>query len=150
MSMRRHGGGVRKAVKIAPRDGTGYSREVHSAIRDVDEKEEIMRRMVVLCILVFLLVSSCAVGKSGKPLTEVKAGLECIQYEKGMRWEAVAATLGQPDVAPLPEPGTDLSKNTRVYMKRTVILSVERQEVTEADKVRFHEVVTGLEICREK
>jgi hypothetical protein len=109
-----------------------------------------MKRIVVLCMLVLLTACSCATGKSDKTLTEVKAGLECVRYEKGMRWDAVTAALGQPDITPLPESGTDLSKNTRIYRKRIVILSVERQEVIEAEKVRFHEIVTGLEVCKER
>jgi len=112
--------------------------------------EETMKRTAVLCIVILLAACSCATGKSGKTLTEVRAGLECFRYEKDVPWDAVAESLGQPDMAPLPDSGTDLSKNTRIYTNRIVILSVERQEVSEGKKVRFREVVTGLEVCRER
>ena len=109
-----------------------------------------MKRTAVLCIVILLAACSCATGKSGKTLAESRAGLECFQYEKGAAWEAVAESLGRPDIAPLPDSGTDLSKNTRIYTNRIIILSVERQEVSEGGKVRFREVVTGLEVCRER
>lgn len=109
-----------------------------------------MKRVAVVCMFILFAASSCATVQRDKTLTEAKEGIECIRYEKGVSWAAVAAALGQPNITPLPDPGTDLSKNTRIYTKRIVILSVERQEVTQGEKVRFQEVVTGLEVCRER
>jgi hypothetical protein len=58
--------------------------------------------------------------------------------------------MGSPDIAPIPEPGTDLSKNARIYKDETIIFYTEMREVKEEGKVRFQEVVTNIEICKKK
>ncbi len=67
-----------------------------------------------------------------------------------MSWNQVSRAMGPPDIAPVPEPGPDLSKNTRIYEDKIVIFYLEMREIKEEGKVRFEEVVTGMDICKKK
>lgn len=93
---------------------------------------------------------SCKPFEKPKTLDQVKEYLDCTRYEKGISWKQISEKLGPPDIAPLPEPGTDLAKNARIYKDKTIIFYTERQEIREGDKVRFQEVVTDIEACKEK
>ena len=95
-------------------------------------------------------VTSCAHLQEPQTLSEVKAALDCIPYEKGVSWKQIVSTLKDPDLAPLPEPGTDLTKNARIYRDGVIVIYVESQEVTEGDRVRFQEAVTHMDLCRKK
>jgi hypothetical protein len=80
----------------------------------------------------------------------VKADLSCIEYTEGVAWRLIADRLGAVDVAPLPEPGSNLQSNTRVYKNKWVIFSVENREYTEDGKTRFREISKKIEVCVEK
>lgn len=117
-------------------------------------KEETMRRFAIFFVIAIILTSCSATlqGSKSKRLDEVKADLNCIEYKEGMDWEQVKK-IGEPDIYPLPEPdtaSTGLSKNTRVYKNMTLIFYTETKEVKEEEKVRFREVVTKIEVCKEK
>ncbi len=107
--------------------------------------------MKLAAFLVLTIVfTSCAYFQHPKTLGQVKADLDCIPYDKGIGWKQIFQKFGGPDFAPLPEPGSDLSRNTRAYKDTWIILYIESQEVKEGGKVRFQEVVTDIEICKKK
>jgi len=108
-----------------------------------------MRRLTILFVIVMAL-SSCTTLQQPTTLGQVKSALDCITCKEGMSWSQLSQVIGPPDIAPIPEPGTDLSKNTRVYRDKTVIFYIEMKEVKEDGKVRFHEVVTGMDVCKKK
>ncbi len=108
-----------------------------------------MKRLTIL-FLIPILLTSCSYFQQPKTLGQVKADLDCIPYERGMSWKQISERLGAPEITPLPETGTDLSRNERGYTNKVVIFYIERKEVKEGGKVRFYEVVTGLEVCKKK
>ncbi len=101
-------------------------------------------------VLIILLFPACALIQPSQTAVQVKANLECLSYEKGMAWKPISEKLGGPDITPLPEPGTDLTKNVRGYRDKVILFHVEKQEVSEGEKVRFQEVVTAVEVCGKK
>ena len=108
-----------------------------------------MRRLTILFIIAIAL-SSCAALQESATLGQVKSGLNCVQYKEGMTWNQVSQVMGSPDIAPIPEPGTGLSKNARIYKDTTFIFYTELKEVKEEGKVRFQEVITNIEFCKKK
>ena len=108
-----------------------------------------MRRLTILFIIVIAL-SSCTTLQKPTTLGQVKSALDCTQYKEGMSWNQVSQVMGPPDIAPIPEPGTDLSKNSRIYKDEIIIFYTEMREVKEEGKVRFQEVVTNIEFCKKK
>lgn len=108
-----------------------------------------MRRLTILFVIVMAL-SSCTTLQQPTTLGQVKSTLNCIQYKEGMSWNQVFQAMGPPDIAPIPEPGPDLSKNTRIYKDKIIIFYIEMKEVMEEGRVRFREVVTNIEVCKEK
>jgi hypothetical protein len=100
--------------------------------------------------LFFLGFTSCAYLQEPRTLAEVKKDWDCLRYEKGAAWNQVASALAEPDIAPLPEPGSDMSRNVRLFTGTAAIFYLERQEVEEGGKTRFREVVTGLDLCKRK
>jgi hypothetical protein len=112
-------------------------------------KEEDMKRFTIF-LFIAIALTSCATLQNPATLGHVKEDLDCIRYEKGLDWKQISEKFGNPDIVPLPEPGTDLSKNTRIYKDKVIIFYIERQEVKEGEKVRFHEVLTDIELCKEK
>ena len=108
-----------------------------------------MKRLAIFFLLVTAL-TSCANFQPPQTLDRIKADLECIPYQKEMGWKEISAKLGEPDLVPLPEPGTDLSRNARGYSGKVVIFYTGSKEVEEGGKVRFQEIITNLEICRKK
>ena len=108
-----------------------------------------MKRLAILFIIVIAL-SSCTTLQAPTTLSQVKSGLNCIQYKEGMIWNQISQVMGPPDIAPIPEPSTDLSKNTRIYRDKIIIFYIEMREVKEEGKVRFQEVVTNIEFCKKK
>ena len=113
-------------------------------------KEEMIMKRLVIYLAVFLVLPSCALTQRNPTLAEIKADLTSLVYQEGMAWRSVSQTLGPPDQAPLPEPGTDLSRNSRLYQDMTVIFYTTRQEFREDGKVRFKEVVDRVEIGKRK
>jgi hypothetical protein len=108
-----------------------------------------VKRYVILFIIIIGL-SSCTTLQQPKTLSQIKSELDCIQYKEGMSWNQVSQVMSPPDIAPIPEPGTDLSKNTRIYKDKIIIFYIEMKEVEEEGKVRFQEVVTNIEFCKKK
>ena len=108
-----------------------------------------MRRLTILFIILIAL-SSCTTLQKPTSLGQVKSTLNCIQYKEGMSWNQVSQAIGPPDIAPIPETGPDLTKNTRVYKDKVVIFYIEMKEIKEDGKVRFQEVVTGMDVCKKK
>jgi len=108
-----------------------------------------VRRLAILFAIAIVL-SSCTTLQKPATLGQVKSRLDCIQYKEEMSWNQVSQGMGTPDIAPIPEPGTDLSKNTRIYEGKIIIFYMEMKEVTEEGTVRFREVVTNVEVCKKK
>ena len=108
-----------------------------------------MKRLTILFIIVIAL-SSCTTLQKPTTLGQVKSTLNCIPCKEGMSWNQISQVMGPPDIPTIPEPGPDLSKNTRIYEDKIIIFYVEVREVKEEGKVRFQEVVTNIEVCREK
>ncbi len=103
----------------------------------------------VIVLLGVILLTSCATFQE-RTLSQVKEDLDCIKYKEGINWGQISEKFSDPDIAPLPEHGTDLIRNTRVYKDKVIIFYTEMQEVKEMEKVRFYEVVTNIEVCKEK
>ena len=101
-------------------------------------------------LLSLIFSTSCAQWPTPKTLSEIRADGNCLRLERGMLWEKIQETLKGPDLAPLSEPDAGLRRNTRVYLDKMIIFYVENQEYQEGEKVRFHEVVTAIEICQRK
>ncbi len=108
-----------------------------------------MKRITILFIIVMVL-SSCTTFQEPTTLGRVKSSLNCTTYKEGTSWSEVSKVMGPPDIAPIPETGTDLTKNTRIYKDRIIIFYTEMKEVVEEGKVRFKEVVTSMEFCKRK
>lgn len=108
-----------------------------------------MRHLALILIASFVL-SSCATWQKPKTLEQVKANLICIEYENGIAWAQIRERLGAADVAPLPEPGTNLQSNSRVYKNKWIIFSVENADVQEDGRTRFREIANKIEVCKEK
>lgn len=108
-----------------------------------------MRRAMPI-LLASLVLSSCAMFQKPKTLEQVRADLVCVEYADGMTWVEIRGRLGDADLAPLPEPGSNLQKNTRVYKDKWVFFSVENQEFRQEGKTRFREIANKIEVCREK
>src|SRR3972149_2288402 len=102
-------------------------------------------RRVIHVLLASLVLSSCAMFQKPKTLEQVKADLVCVEYADGMTWKEIHERLGKVDVSPLPEPGTNLQKNTRVYQNKWVIFSVENREFSQDGKTRFREIARKIE-----
>ena len=108
-----------------------------------------MKRLAIF-FLITIFITSCSYVQHPKTLSQVKADLDCIRYEKGLDWKQISEKFGVPDIAPLPEPGTSLGNNSRIYKNTVTIFYTDLREIKEGEKVRFHEVVTNIEVCREK
>ena len=107
-------------------------------------------RYLALILIASNGLLSCATWQEPKTLEQVKVNLICVEYTSGIAWEQIREHLGAADVAPLPEPGTNLQSNTRAYKKKWVIFSVENAEVQEDSKTRFREIANKIEVCTEK
>lgn len=108
-----------------------------------------MRYLTLMLIASFGL-ASCAAWQKPKTLEQAKANLICVEYANGIAWAKIRERLGAVDVAPLPEPGTNLQSNTRVYRNKVIIFSVENTEVQEDGRTRFREIANKIEVCTEK
>ena len=108
-----------------------------------------MRRFAPV-LLASLVLFSCVMPQKSRTLEQVKANLVCVEYDDGVNWREILERLGDADEAPLPEPGTNLQSNTRVYKEKWIIFSVENMEFKENGKSRFREVANKIEVCREK
>lgn len=106
-----------------------------------------MKHFVTFFILLIAL-TSCAFFQRTETLDKVKGGLDCIEYKDKIAWKVISEKFGAPNISPIPEPGTDLSKNVRIYKDKIIIFYTERQEVEEGEKVRFKEIVSKIEICK--
>ena len=104
----------------------------------------------ILSIVLAGLLTACAMQQVPQTLGDVKGGLECISFKEDLLWYDVFKKFGDPNVAPLPEPGSDLGKNSRVYKNSVVIFYVDDKEVSMAGKTRFKEVVKMVEVCTKK
>jgi len=107
-------------------------------------------RYFTALFVVAIALTSCTTLQKPKTLDQAKAGLDCIEYKEGIGWGQISEKFGNPDITPLPETGTDLSRNARGYNDMTIIFYTERKEQKEGEKVRFHEVVTKIEVCKKK
>jgi hypothetical protein len=107
-------------------------------------------RYLALILIASIGLSSCATWQKSKTLDQVKANLICVEYASGIAWAQIRERLGAADVAPLPDPGTNLQSNSRVYRNKWVIFSVENAEVQEDGKTRFREIANKIEVCTEK
>jgi hypothetical protein len=108
-----------------------------------------MKYYATFFVLAFFL-ASCASIQGTKTLGQLKEDLVCIKYEKGIPWKQFPEKFGNPDDAPIPEPGKGLGSNARAYRKTILILYTENQEIKEGEKIRFHEVVNDIEVCKRK
>ena len=108
-----------------------------------------MKRLAILFIII-IGISSCTTLQQPSTLGQIKSEFDCIQYKEGVSWNQVSQVMGPPDIAPMPEPGTDLSRNTRIHKDKIIIFYIEMREIKEEGKVRFQEVVTNIEFCKKK
>ena len=108
-----------------------------------------MRRLALI-IFMAIVPLSCNAFQNNITISQVKQNLNCLEFREGIQWKEAVAKIGEPDIAPFPEPGTDLSVNTRVYNNITIIFHTKRQEFKEEGKTRFMEVVDRIEVCRTK
>ncbi|KPK91626.1 MAG: hypothetical protein AMJ94_06885 [Deltaproteobacteria bacterium SM23_61] len=108
-----------------------------------------MKRLGILVLLV-ILTASCAYLKGPKTLDQEKAQLVCVQFKKGIPWAQISDKFGEPDSVPLPQSGSDLGRNTRIYKSKIIIFYTDLQEIKENEKIRFREAVINIEICNKK
>ncbi len=112
-----------------------------------------MRKRIVIDVLVLVIVafglSACAVPTKTTTLEESKAGLDCLVYKERIRWKDVQERFGEPDYAPIPT-REKLSQNIRIYTGKTIIFYTELKRTKVDGKIRYEEVITKLEICKER
>jgi len=108
-----------------------------------------MKRLLLLCV-VPPLIFACTSLSNSQTLSQAKENLFCLEYSNGIPWEQVQHAFGDPPFAPQPEPGTDLSQNTRGYKNLRIFFHTKPQKTEEEGKIRFKEVVYKVEICKEK
>src|SRR4030042_5406653 len=104
---------------------------------------------IVICLAITISLMACSTISGQETLSGIKTELECIEYKDGVTWEQISEKFGAPNIAPLPEPGTGLGKNSRIYKNTVTIFYTDLREIKEGEKVRFHEVVTNIEVCKE-
>lgn len=109
-----------------------------------------MNQLTVFLVIAILLTSCANVTAGSQTFSQAKAELNCVEYANEIDWRQVSEKFGAPDKPFLPEPGSDLTKNTRLYKDKIIIFHTETREVKEGERIRFHEVVTGIEVCKEK
>jgi hypothetical protein len=107
-------------------------------------------KLSVIFLAIAVVLTSCTYFQLPNTLDRAKADLECIKCDEGIRWAEISEKFGSPDVTPMPEPGTRLARNARLYKGKTIIFYTELQEVKEGEKIRFREVVTSIEVCKKK
>lgn len=112
-----------------------------------------MRKRIVINLLILVVVafglSACAVPTKTTTLEESKSGLNCLVYTEGIRWKDVQEKFGEPAYAPMPT-GEKLSQNIRIYSDKTIIFHTELKRMKVEGKTRYEEVITKLEICKER
>jgi hypothetical protein len=111
-------------------------------------RKKISNKYLVLLTLLFSF-SACSLSNQSVTLDEIKSDLKCVTYEDGLRWQIIKEELGEPDFAPLPS-GESLSKNTRVYEDKIVIFHTELNKIKVNGKTRYEEIISRVEICKEK
>ena len=136
-----------KLVPFSARKETGAAR-ISERLKQQPRDGENMKISAIF--LLFLGLTSCAHIQEPRTLAEVKENWDCLRYEPGVGWKQVTSTLAEPDVTPLPEPGTDLGRNARVFTGKVIVFYLERREVQEGGRTRFQEVVTDLDLCAKK
>ena len=109
-----------------------------------------MRKRIVIHLLMIVILtiglSACLSFTKTRTLEEIKSDLNCIVYKEGMKWKVIEEEFGEPDYAPIPT-GEKLSENTRIYEDKTIIFCTELKKIKVKGKIRYEEVITGLEIC---
>jgi hypothetical protein len=111
-------------------------------------RKRIISKYLMLLTLLFSL-SACSLSNESISLDEIKSDLNCFAYEDGVRWKIIKAAFGEPDFAPLPS-GESLSRNTRVYEDKVVIFHTELNKIKVNGKTRYEEVISSVEICKQK
>ena len=107
-------------------------------------------RYLAIFFSIAIILTSCAALQKHQTLDQVRTDLDCIEYKEGIDWKEIHEKFGNPDITPLPEPGADLSSNTRVYKNKIIIFYIEKRKVQEGENVRFQEAVTKIEVCKKK
>lgn len=112
-----------------------------------------MRKRIVIHLLMIVILtfglSACLSFTRTRTLEEIKSDLNCIVYKEGMTWKVIEEEFGEPDYAPIPS-GEKLSENARIYEDKTIIFCTELKKIKVDGKIRFEEVIAGLEICEER
>jgi len=108
-----------------------------------------MKRFYLL-ILILPFIITCASSSNSQTLSQAKENLSCMEYIGDIPWEKVKQALGEASIPVLPEPGTDLFQNARGYTNLKVFFHTTRKNLEEAGRIRPHEVVYKVEICKEK
>jgi hypothetical protein len=109
-------------------------------------------RLFTITLLVFaaMVLTSCVTTSDLSRLDETKAKMNCISYKEGMDWQDVKNKLDMPQITPIPEEDSNLNQNLRIYRKSYAIFYTDLKETEEEGNVRFKEIVTSVEICRDK
>jgi hypothetical protein len=112
-----------------------------------------MRKKIVTNVLILVVVAlgicACALRTKTTTLEEIKPGLNCLVYTGEIKWKAIEEKLGEPDYAPIPT-GQKLSQNIRIYTDLTIMFHTELKSKKVDGKIRYEEVITELEICKER
>ncbi len=112
-----------------------------------------MRKAIVINVLMLAVVayglSACAGPGKTKTLKEIKFGLNCLVYKKEIKWKDVQEKFGEPYYAPIPT-GEKLNQNIRIYTDKTILFHTEPKRMKVDGKIRYKEVITKLEICKER
>ena len=106
-----------------------------------------MKRLILFSI-VMLATAACASFSGPETLGQFKNNLHCIEYTQDMPWDEIKDSLGSPGATPMPEPGSGLSQNARVYKGTSVVFYTKLQKVEQDGKTRFKEVVYKIEVCK--
>jgi hypothetical protein len=113
-------------------------------------KEDPMKLLSSFLIIVstITLISCVSTGDSSR-LSEVKAELYCIGYKEGVDWQQIRGALGDAQINPIPQKGSE-TKNSRIYTENRVIFYTDLKRLDEGGRTSYKEVVTGIDICKKK
>jgi hypothetical protein len=111
-------------------------------------RNEIVFKVVILFIVTFGMCA-CAAPTKTTTLEEIKIGFNCHVYREGMEWKAIEEKFGEPDYAPIPT-GQKLSQNIRIYTELIIMFHTELKRKVVDGKIRYEEVITTVEICKER
>jgi hypothetical protein len=109
----------------------------------------LLKGPLFILIAYSFLSGSCCSLKQDMTVSELRAKYHCVEVTQGLEWKTVQEVLKEPDAAPRPGPGS-LKENARAYCDKVVIFYTDLQEREVEGRKAFVEVVTKVEVCKEK